>query len=271
MKVERVEEPKADNSHTKVIEKEELTESVKEEEKVVEQPSRTSNDSSTTPLGMSLSESEELTEDALWQKVTETNTVESYKFYVDNTQESEHLVDAYYQINRLSKLTQASEEEEDDNSGTVSLETEDEENNHKVNGSSNGHSTDSYEYASYNYNGNSSETETEKQEVEVEVEEKEPEAVDTEDQSLWEKASSHDTVNAYYEYVANSKAKMHLEEAKKRINELKENAQNSEQDDWQNAEIANTIDGYKLYIKKYPLGNYYAKAMFRISELEAQH
>ncbi len=271
VKVERVEEPKADNSHTKVIEKEELTESVKEEEKVVEQPSRTSNDSSTTPLGMSLSESEELTEDALWQKVTETNTVESYKFYVDNTQESEHLVDAYYQINRLSKLTQASEEEEDDNSGTVSLETEDEENNHKVNGSSNGHSTDSYEYASYNYNGNSSETETEKQEVEVEVEEKEPEAVDTEDQSLWEKASSHDTVNAYYEYVANSKAKMHLEEAKKRINELKENAQNSEQDDWQNAEIANTIDGYKLYIKKYPLGNYYAKAMFRISELEAQH
>ncbi len=260
------EEPKADNSHTEVIEKEEI-EPVEEEAKAVERPSGTANNSSMTPLGISLSESEELTEDALWQKVTETNTVESYKFYVDNTQESEHLVDAYYQINRLTKLTQSSEEE--DSSDTISSETKNEEDSHKMNGSSNGHSTDSYEYTSYNYNGNSSETE--KQDVEVEEKEPETEELDAEDQALWEKASSHDTVNAYYEYVANSKAKMHLEEAKKRINELKENAQNSEQDDWQNAESLNTIDGYKQYIKKYPLGNYYAKAMFRISELEAQH
>jgi hypothetical protein len=260
-------ETKVDSTENEVVieskvEKEEISEKVEE----IKKPSSNSSDSSMTPLGLSSSEVTALTEDALWQKVTEANSVEGYKFYVVNTQESEHLVDAYYQINRLSKLTQTADEDEG-NSDTVSTssETKSEVETHKVNGSSNGHSTDSYEHTSYTHKNGSPKTE----EKEIEVEEKKVE-IDTEDQSLWEKASSHDTVNAYYEYVANSKAKMHLEEAKQRINELKANAQNSEQDDWQNAEKANTIDGYKKYIKKYPLGNFYAKAMFRISELEAQ-
>ncbi|MGB0523451.1 MAG: caspase family protein [Flammeovirgaceae bacterium] len=189
-------------------------------------------------------------EEELWQNAVESNSVEGYRFYVDNTKESEHLVDAYYQINKLSKMADAGviDEPKEEESTPVIERTVSEAPVYPTN-------------------------EVVKEEgmnpVAEPVVEETP-AVQNEEEELWQKATEANTVNAYYEYVANSKEKAHLEEAKQLIASLKENARESEKDDWESAESANTIDAYKNYIKKYPLGHYYAKAMFRISELEAQ-
>ena len=263
-KVEEVKEVPVEEEKKEEVKEEPVVEAPKEEEKTVEEPVAEAPkeeevkeetkpsvaDTASTPLGVTMGEAKAFTEDQLWQKVLAVNTIDSFRFYVDNTKESEHLVDAYYQINKLTKLMDAGElpTVEDTSSTTieepvVSTPVTKEEPKEEAPAVS--------EPAAYTYEA--------------------PKVVDSgEDDELWKKATDANTVNAYYEYVANSKAKTYLDEAKNKINELKQNARNSEEDDWKDAEANNTIDGYKKYIKKYPLGHYYAKAMFRISELEAQ-
>lgn len=214
-------------------------------------------------------EEKSLTEEELWQKAVEAHSLEGYRFYVDNTKESEHLVDAYYQINKLSKMADAGivEGEEEKNEPEVSIEPtiDTTEESKTVDEPSSLPETPVYETPSYTYSSDDSSTSTTTEDV---VNDAPTDSADEE--ALWAKASEANTVNAYYEYVANSKDKNHLEDAKQRIASLKENARENEKGDWDSAESENTIEAYKAYIKKYPLGHYYAKAMFRISELEAQ-
>lgn len=198
-------------------------------------------------------EKKQYSEEELWQNAVEANSIDGYRFYVDNTKESEHLVDAYYQINKLSKMADAGVLETTKDDDPVAEKKEE----IKVD----------------------SVVETKKETpivskvtppTTIKTETTVPTPEDKSEEGLWQKAVEINTVNAYYEYVANSTEKKHLEEAKDKINSLKENARESEKSDWDKAESENTIDGYKTYIKNYPLGHYYAKAMFRISELEAQ-
>ena len=54
-----------------------------------------------------------------------------------------------------------------------------------------------------------------------------------------------------------------------KLNELKNNTEVDEQAEWEYAKMANTIEAYQNYIQKYPLGNHYAQAMFKINKLKS--
>ena len=212
-------------------------------------------------------EEKQLSEEELWQKAVQSNSLEGYRYYVDNTKESEHLVDAYYQINKLSKMADAGVI---DSEMSSPIETKKQETPPVVETpkekpdlpSNTEKKTEEVSTTSYNSDVSNSSS--------SDAPSTTNESSGSDEDTLWQKATEANTVNAYYEYVANSKEKRYLEQAKERISSLKENARESEKGDWETAEAENTIDAYKQYIKKYPLGHYYAKAMFRISELEAQ-
>lgn len=196
----------------------------------------------------------EYSEEQLWEQATKAHSLEGYRFYVDKTKDSAHLVDAYYQINQLSKK----EKGEEGNQPTPTTKAD-------VPVNSNGKHTGGSTY-SYSVNVKSTEKEPKTEVFEVQESEKEP---SMKEDALWKQACTLNTVKGYYEYISQSKEKRYLTEAKAKIQDIKANAKESEAVDWEEAQSMNTIEAFKGYIRKYPLGDYYAKAMYKISELEA--
>lgn len=229
------------------------------------------------------------TEEDLWEKATSENSLEGYHFYVENTTESKHLVDAYYQINQLvksAKLTEAADENDDEveeeivskqaEIEVVEEETEIEEPLQEES------SEETEEVEAEQVKGEHEEVAVphiekqgaEEERYEAEAEEQEEEEVKPasyDEQSLWNRTHRENTLDAYYDYISQSKDKYFLEEAKQQINLLKSAVKQTEVSDWESARDANTVEALKGYIRKYPLGDFYAKAMFQISELEAQN
>ncbi|GAB4332357.1 MAG: hypothetical protein OHK0038_07980 [Flammeovirgaceae bacterium] len=190
-----------------------------------------------------------MSEEELWAWVQSKNTVNAYRAYVEFSQESSHVADAYYIINQL---THKDELEITPVSNSTSY-------NQPVFEHFQATSTPTYQ------NTYSSETSVEVTPA-VELEN----TSSNNEEEIWEKAQAENTIGAYFNYLNTTIQKKYWDEAKKRINELKNNSQAQEQVDWEKAQKEDSVEAYKNYIRKYPLGNYYAKAMFRLNKLESE-
>ncbi len=175
-----------------------------------------------------------MTEQELWEYAVNGATVESYMFYIENSKEKKYIADAYYQINQIKK-GQVPVIETDASTLTPDFEPP------------------TISYPTF--------TQDESAFTQKET--------DQEEESLWLKASSENTISAYYAYINNSKSKTYWNEAKEKIAQLKLNSKAEEQADWELAEKLGTAEAYQDYIRKYPLGNYYAQAMFKINKLQS--
>jgi hypothetical protein len=177
-----------------------------------------------------------MTEQELWDYATNGSSVESFMFYIDNSKEKKYIADAYYQINRIKK------------GQTLTFETD------------TSSLTPDFEPAA---------TQVETPASQSQVSETQPDAQTQEELNLWLKATSENSIAAFYTYINNSKLKTYWNEAKDRIAQLKQSSRVDEQADWEEAENIGTVEAYQAYIRKYPLGNYYAQAMFKINKLQS--
>lgn len=176
----------------------------------------------------------------LWEKAVALDTVESYMEYLEKTEEAEFVADAYSRVNQLkspSTVDEVNDIFEDDNDDNFKMsDFEDTVLDDAAEGSFESENGDEFE---------------------------------GDEETLWAKATEENTMSAYFSYLNITKDKKYWNEAKAKIDELKSESQDKEDEDWKEAQTLDTIDGYKLYIRKYPLGLYYAKAMFRLNALES--
>ncbi|MCS6833888.1 MAG: hypothetical protein NZ521_09965, partial [Flammeovirgaceae bacterium] len=172
-----------------------------------------------------------MTEDELWVWAQTKNSIEAYRAYIEYSREASHVADAYFFINQLMHQNEME---------PVSMPF-------------------SSTYPSY-------ESPSAFTEVVGDIT---TTSVSSEEEELWKKAQTENTIGAYFNYMNATVEKKYWDEAKRRINELKGGSSSQEQIDWENAQKEDTIEAYRNYIRKYPLGNHYAKAMFRINKLEA--
>jgi hypothetical protein len=191
-----------------------------------------------------------MSEEELWAWVQNKNTVDAYRAYVEFSQESSHVADAYYIINQLTHKEELEVIPTTNYASTYSEPV-----------------FEKFEAPTPSYsNPYSTETSTD---VSTSIEVENQNSTNNEEE-IWEKAQAENTIGAYFNYLNATIEKKYWDEAKKRINELKNNSQAQEQVDWDRAQKEDSIDAYKNYIRKYPLGNYYAKAMFRLNKLESE-
>jgi hypothetical protein len=191
-----------------------------------------------------------MSEEELWAWVQSKNTVDAYRAYVEFSQESSHVADAYYIINQLTHKEELEVIPTTNYASTYSEPV-----------------FEKFEAPTPSYsNPYSTETSTD---VSTSIEVENHSAISNEEE-IWEKAQSENSIGAYFNYLNATIEKKYWDEAKKRINELKNNSQAQEQVDWDKAQKDDSVDAYKNYIRKYPLGNYYAKAMFRLNKLESE-
>lgn len=221
------------------------------------------------------SNSETKSEDQLWAKAKDLDTVAAYMEYIEVTSDGEHISNAYYRINQLnSDESEGSDSNEDISSNIETTATEIEAKQEATFDSQkedpitekeliNGSVDSPIETSSPSIpNGVHTEIET----VATAVHST---SGDIEEETLWQRAKAEDTVSAYFNYMNKTTDKRYWDLAKERIGELKNNSQSQELQDWTNAQEEDTVESYKKYIRKYPLGNYYAKAMFRLNRLES--
>ncbi len=223
-----------------------------------------------TPTNAEQNESSEDSEDALWQRAEKLDTVASYMEYIENTKEGEHIADAYFKINSLNKsdsenlsneASGATEEEVAEEVSMQSIEPLDLEEEIIS-------EQERIEPMLEMKNNSSSQNGMHTKEEAVATAVK-PHPANIEEGTLWQRAKAEDTVSAYFNYMNNTTEKRYWDVAKARIGELKNNSQSQELQDWTQAQEEDTVDSYKKYIRKYPLGSYYAKAMFRLNRLES--
>ncbi|MEN7546752.1 hypothetical protein AAG747_02455 [Rapidithrix thailandica] len=193
-----------------------------------------------------------LEEEELWRQAQLQDTIDAYKSYLANTQESTYLTDAFYMINKLSREEEGTfpvEEVEDPVFTNTQWESQEEEVEEAL--------TFSFE---------------EEQEGSIPEEPASTEKYEEPDdeEALWIQAIKENTLSSYLEYLNKSESRNHVDEAKQRIQEIKKISQQREEEEWTSVSGKDTAEAYKSYMKKYPLGSYYSKAMSRINELGAE-
>lgn len=172
-----------------------------------------------------------LTEEELWAKAAGQHSIEGYMHYLDNTEESKYVVEAYHRINQLNHAIDSAEEQAAIAEAKPVVQ----------------------EVATPVVTAPPPSAEV---------------IEDREEEQLWQSAVQTNTISGFYNYINNTSRKKYWEQAKGRINQLKEEARQSEESDWRSARQEDTVEGYKSYIRRYPLGSYYAEAMFQINRLE---
>ena len=184
----------------------------------------------------------------LWVITEEKNTLEAYTHYVETIEDSRHIIDAYYMINKLNH--------DHDNEENTDVKN-------KINDTN--ASVQQEDPAVVKEN-------TQKEASVIKVFQPDNSAYsyqeDKNEESLWQQALDVNNIGAYYNYLNTTSKKMYWDKAKQKITTLKKSNKNSESRDWEKAQLEDTIYSYKEYIKKYPLGSYYAKAMFKINKFE---
>ncbi|MEH0154892.1 hypothetical protein V6R21_12175 [Limibacter armeniacum] len=242
----------------------------------------------TTPVSNAVEENVDVTsldEESLWQYAKSKDTVDAYREYLSHSEDNAYLTEAYSRINELNRAEDKTEEAVVEEAPvtppsdfeevykaamekSISETTEEE--------TTVSHFNEVEETVSESPVTDFAEPEVNTEEiVEEEVEEpvaaiEETESEDDEEDILWKNTIDEDSMSAYFNYLNLTKEKRYWDEAKGRINDLKNDSQNKEEKDWKEAEQHDTVEAYKEYIKQYPLGIYYAKAMFRINALESQ-
>jgi hypothetical protein len=235
-----------------------------------------------------------MSEEALWAAAQNAATIEAYTYYIENTKDAAHIIDAYYMINKLNKEQATSETSAAD---TIIREI------NSFTGSNYQYGTttktvvepketvfkddttkyDAKPYESTPYKNSADELDKMVQKyagISVPKEESKPittspthasskDNVATEDaeEKLWEAATKDNTLSAYYNYINNTTLKKYWNQAKDRIKDLKDAAKNTEEADWVATQKIDNVEAYRNYVRKYPLGNHYAQAMFRINEI----
>ncbi|MBB6459750.1 hypothetical protein [Flammeovirga kamogawensis] len=236
-----------------------------------------------------------MNESDLWRIASGLNTIDSYKEYLNRTEENEYLADAYSRINTIQNADEGETITFEDNSTPVVEDTIIEET--VVEEETPSTLPDLVEESTTDYtNGHEVQvetivqTETEfnlEKDVTTEITEEEvvaeettpiPEvkeeltatapSIDAEEEALWKSTCEENTLGAYFNYLNSTTSKSYWKEAKENISALKNDSQAKEEDDWKKAQEIDTVEGYKTYIRKYPLGNYYAAAMMRLGKLE---
>ena len=88
--------------------------------------------------------------------------------------------------------------------------------------------------------------------------------------TLWEKACSTNTIDAYRKYLSESVTGTYKAEAKLLIKQMEVEQKEDELESmlWQKAKLKNSINLYKDYLKDYPHGNYKTLALAAVSDLE---
>jgi hypothetical protein len=180
-----------------------------------------------------LGTAEPLSEEDLWQKVVSEDTVEAFLRYINQTEASAHLGEAYYRIGQLRSQSASEPEEVASQPPPAS---HDEPTNDAIN------------------LAQAPQTETQL----------------TDEELLWRQTVAENSIQGYQGYLAQYPVRGHADEARAAMIRLQEAAKMEELRDWEMVTSADTLEAYKAYINKYPFGNYYAKARFRIAKLEAE-
>jgi hypothetical protein len=200
-------------------------------------------------------------EDLIWQRALQTNTVRAYLDYVNQTEVSRYVGEAY---RRISQLQNRAEDNLSEIRQQVAEETKVSYNTLEIN-------EKATELAANLL--------TDEQPALV-LSEAEPPAEEElataplSDEPLtdeaWQRATSENTIAGYQAYLGQSTEKPHAHQARERLVQLQEANKQEETKDWDMVTSTDTLEAYKAYIQKYPFGNYYAKARFRIAKLEAE-
>jgi hypothetical protein len=180
-----------------------------------------------------LAPAEALGEEELWQKTVTEDTVEAFLRYINQTEASAHLGEAYYRIGQLRSQSASGPEEV---ASQPPPATHDEPTNDAI-----------------------SLAQALRSEAQL-----------TDEELLWQQTVADNSIQGYQGYLAQYPAHGHADEARAAIIRLQEAAKMEELRDWEMVTSADTLEAYKAYINKYPFGNYYAKARFRIAKLEAE-
>ncbi|WP_205727848.1 hypothetical protein [Flammeovirga pectinis] len=265
---------------------------------IVEEPITVTEDV-TTPVGDSaLVFIDGMNEGDLWRIASGLNTIDSYKEYLNRTEENEYLADAYSRINTIQNADAGETVTFEDNSIPVVEDTIIEEKIIEevvIEEEAPSAFTDLVEESTTDYtNGHEVQVETivqtdtelnVEEEVQTEITEEvvaeetiptpQPKeeidsapSVDADEEALWKSTCEENTLGAYFNYLNSTTSKLYWKEAKENISALKNDSQAKEEGDWKKAQEIDTVEGYKTYIRKYPLGNYYAAAMMRLGKLE---
>ncbi|TAH21636.1 MAG: hypothetical protein EAZ08_02730 [Cytophagales bacterium] len=182
---------------------------------------------------------QKISEEELWAEATNKNSIQGFMHYIEQTVDSNHIADAYYYISKIRNAQ--AQEEEAAKITTAKAQAKP-----------------------------TAEEKAEMSRIQVDTTPSIDLSSDNQDDLLWQEARKTDTVSAYYNYLNDANTKKHREDAKKRISTLNELEKLNEQREWEHATTLDTIEAYKQYLKKYPFGNYYAKARFRITKLESE-
>ncbi|WP_281614590.1 hypothetical protein [Flammeovirga sp. SubArs3] len=251
-----------------------------------------------TPVAETSSFTDGMSEEELWNAASSINTIDSYKEYLNRTEENSYLADAYSRINTLQNGEEVVQDEpiaeteiestpivEDtitsepipsvDDFNASSLEDIPTEDDPILTEDTiiDEITTETAPIESFGSDLNGSESsvvEIEKTTTSVEeiIESSENGEIDTDEEDLWNSTCEENTLGAYFNYLNLTTKKTYWKEAKEKISALKNDSQAKEEDDWKKAQEIDTIEGYKAYIRKYPLGNFYAAAMMRLGKLE---
>lgn len=243
-------------------------------------------DAANTPETLPHSPSESLGEEALWENALAQNSVEAYMHYIENTQAGDYITDAYYKINLLNNAAQDDTEQDKSEPQLPMSEALEAEMSAIDEAAHPPPDANAEELGIENlttyekYTSDPEKIEDKHQEPENIISDQhsftpettmptfsEKPGVDIEEETLWQRAQAENTVGSYFNYMNKTVEKRYWDAAKDKISALKNSSQSKEVKDWEIAQETDTVEGYKQYIQKYPLGNYYAKAMFRLNHL----
>ncbi|MCU0448933.1 MAG: hypothetical protein MUC97_03680 [Bernardetiaceae bacterium] len=203
-------------------------------------------------------------EDQIWQRAVQTNTVRGYLDYVNQTDVSRYVGEAYQ---RISQLQNRAEDNLNDIRQQVAEEI-----------GSFSHAVETPEEAApealaemelaATFGGEATQPQAElpadQEAIVAHLNEEVPA------DEAWQRATAENTIAAYQAYLGQSAEKPFAHQARERLVQLQETSKLEETKDWDMVTSTDTLEAYKAYIQKYPFGNYYAKARFRIAKLEAE-
>ncbi|WP_448519798.1 tetratricopeptide repeat protein [Rhodoflexus sp.] len=199
----------------------------------------------------------QLDEETLWSRALAADTIEGYMEYISKTVDSEHIADAYYRISRIRNA--ASEFQTGDtptapyseSSGFFSMNGYTERPPESL-------SPDTPTFVDQTFLTPATDL-TPRDSSGEQFEEE-----------LWREAQAEHTSQAYQNYLNRSIQLKYADQAREQITDLQEKERMQEALDWEKASSQDTLEAYKAYIGKYPFGNFYAKARFRIARLESE-